>query len=62
LLSALRQPALLKLFFWLVRCASTASTSLKFQYSQTKPRFHRPLFARCDSEIHRHQCGIALNK
>jgi hypothetical protein len=40
--------------------ASTAVTALWFQHSQVKPRFHHVL--RCDWEIHRYLCGIALKK
>jgi hypothetical protein len=40
--------------------ASTALTSLWFQYSQMKPRLQHLL--RCDLEIHRHLCGVALKK
>jgi hypothetical protein len=43
-------------------CASTALTTLWFQHSQMKPRLHHLLLVRCDWEINRHLCGIALRK
>jgi hypothetical protein len=43
-------------------CASTALTSVWFQHSQMKSRFHHLLLVQCDSEIHHHLCGITLKK
>jgi hypothetical protein len=64
ILSQLSGRRFFKLFrlVWWMYFASTALTAPCSQNSQMKPRFHRLLVLRCDWEIHRHLCGIAVKK